>query len=220
MGMMKGKPGTQEIQKSGPNRGKKKKKIPKGTATWHLKLSMKKSLGSGMQMKDAVKLPDGEDRDQWLAMNTVEIYNNTCLVHGFIIDICDKETCPKMTAGAKYSYLWEQPDGKVIDVPANEYIDLLCNWVLEKLDDERTFPEDGQNYPKNFENVVKKIWKRLARIYYHIYYHHWEWIVELEAEAHLNSAFKHFYYFAQEFSLLSDADLEPVVEIRKKVTLN
>lgn len=58
--------------------------------------------------------------------------------------------------------------------------------------------------------TVRKVWKRLARVYFHIYYHHWEKVKQLEAEGHVNTCFKHFYYFAMEFELVKPQDLEPV----------
>jgi hypothetical protein len=38
----------------------KKKKIAKGTVRYQLKQSLKASLGNGLDMRDAVKLPPGE----------------------------------------------------------------------------------------------------------------------------------------------------------------
>jgi hypothetical protein len=39
------------------------------------------------------------------------------------------------------------------------------------------------------------IFKRLFRVYAHIYHSHFQKIVGLGAEAHLNTCFKHFIYF-------------------------
>jgi MOB kinase activator 1 len=62
---------------------------------------MKKSLGQGSNMPEAVKLPQGENKDEWIAMNTLEVYNQTSLVFGFVSDFCTHITCPAMTAGSK-----------------------------------------------------------------------------------------------------------------------
>lgn len=52
-------------------------------------------------------------------------------------------------------------------------------------------------FPHNFVDVVKVIFKRLFRVYAHIYHSHFKHVCSLGEEAHLNTCFKHFMYFAQ-----------------------
>ncbi len=58
--------------------------------------------------------------------------------------------------------------------------------------------------------VVKVIFKRLFRVYAHIYHSHFERIVTLGAEAHLNTCFKHFIFFVIEFELVESRELVPM----------
>ena len=53
----------------------------------------------------------------------------------------------------------------------------------------------GSPFPPNFKDVVKTIFKRLFRVYAHIYHSHFQKIVSLKEEAHLNTCFKHFILF-------------------------
>lgn len=53
----------------------------------------------------------------------------------------------------------------------------------------------GAPFPNNFREVVKTIFKRLFRVYAHIYHSHFQKIVSLKEEAHLNTCFKHFTLF-------------------------
>lgn len=53
----------------------------------------------------------------------------------------------------------------------------------------------GTPFPTNFREVVKTIFKRLFRVYAHIYHSHFQKIVSLKEEAHLNTCFKHFILF-------------------------
>jgi hypothetical protein len=67
-----------------------------------------------------------------------------------------------------------------------------------QLDDPEIFPHQyGVPFPANFMAVVKVIFKRLFRVYAHIYHSHFKHVCSLDAEAHLNSCFKHFIAFAQ-----------------------
>jgi MOB kinase activator 1 len=45
-------------------------KAGKGTTNWQLKQFAEATLGSG-SLKKSVKLPEGEDKDEWLAVNCV-----------------------------------------------------------------------------------------------------------------------------------------------------
>ena len=47
----------------------------------------------------AVQIPKGENLYEWLAVNTVEFYNEISLLFGCLSEYCTKETCPTMTAG-------------------------------------------------------------------------------------------------------------------------
>jgi MOB kinase activator 1 len=73
-------------------------------------------------------------------------------------------------------------------------------------------------FPKNFQPVVKQIFKRLFRVYAHIYYSHFHKIVSLGEEAHLNTCFKHFYYFITEFNLVDKKELLPLQELIDNLT--
>jgi MOB kinase activator 1 len=46
----------------------KPQKTNRGTSSWQLKQYAEATLGSG-SLRKAVKLPEGEDKDEWLAVN-------------------------------------------------------------------------------------------------------------------------------------------------------
>ncbi|KAK2945041.1 putative Maintenance of ploidy protein mob1 [Blattamonas nauphoetae] len=175
------------------------------------------TLGSG-NLREAVALPEGEDLNEWLAVNTFDFFNQINMLYGTITEFCTKESCPMMTAGPNFEYRWA--DGKKIKKPvalsAPEYVDELMTWVQELLDDETLFPSKiGVPFPKNFKDTVKNIYKRLFRVYAHIYHAHLQKIVQLGEEAHLNTCFKHFLFFVKEFDLISNSELAPLEDLVK-----
>jgi len=164
-------------------------------------------------LKAAVRLPLNEDLNEWIAVSTVDFFNQINLLYGSITQFCTKEDCPIMSAGPKFQYLWA--DGVKVTTPqavsAPEYVELLLNWVQEYLDDEKMFPSAPETpFPKNFLEIVKNIFKRLVRVYAHIYYSHFDEICSLEEEAHLNTCFLHFFYFIREFDLVDKKDFAPL----------
>eukprot|EP01105_Mastigella_eilhardi_P004691 TRINITY_DN162_c0_g2_i1.p1 TRINITY_DN162_c0_g2~~TRINITY_DN162_c0_g2_i1.p1 ORF type:complete len:248 (-),score=62.39 TRINITY_DN162_c0_g2_i1:57-719(-) len=195
------------------------KNVPEGTRQAELQKFAEATLGSG-NLKLAVTLPEGEDLNEWLAVNTVDFFNQINMLYGTITEFCTKETCPKMSAGPRYEYHWA--DGKTIkkaiDCPAPQYVDYLMTWVQQQLDDESTFPSKiGVPFPSGFLKIVKTIFKRLFRVYAHIYYSHFPKIVSLGEEAHLNTSFKHFIYFVSEFGLIDRKELAPLESLIKSL---
>jgi MOB kinase activator 1 len=93
-------------------------------------------------MELAVELPAGEDLNEWLAVNTIEFYNEINVLYGILTEFCTIESCPTMSAGPKYEYLWA--DGQNVKTPlkvsAAEYIDFLMTWVESQLNNEKVFP--------------------------------------------------------------------------------
>jgi len=128
---------------------------------------------------------------------------------------------PFLFSGTRYEYMWA--DGvyvkKAIKCSAPEYVDYLMTWVQEQLDNEDIFPSKvGVAFPKNFAQIVSNIFKRLFRVYAHIYHSHFPKIVSLGEEAHLNTSFKHFIFFVQEFNLINKKELQPLAELIASLT--
>ncbi|XP_056659333.1 MOB kinase activator 1B isoform X1 [Monodelphis domestica] len=240
---------------------KPKKNIPEGSHQYELLKHAEATLGSG-NLRTAVMLPEGEDLNEWVAVNTVDFFNQINMLYGTITDFCTEESCPVMSAGPKnnkveefqenwnnlqdlmqsersstrrtlytetdtlwynqrYEYHWA--DGTNIKKPikcsAPKYIDYLMTWVQDQLDDETLFPSKiGVPFPKNFMSVAKTILKRLFRVYAHIYHQHFDPVIQLQEEAHLNTSFKHFIFFVQEFNLIDRRELAPLQELIEKLT--
>nr|AFK46383.1 unknown [Lotus japonicus] len=200
---------------------KPKKSFAKGSKRHELHKQAKATLGSG-NLQAAVKLPDSEDLDEWLAVNTVDFFNQINLLYGSISEFCTPESCAQMSAGECYEYLWANGDKikKPIKCSAPQYMEYLMSWVQETLDDENILPSRVDvPFPKNFQTIVKNLFKRLFRVYAHIYYSHFQKIVSLGEEAHLNTCFKHFYMFITEFKLVDPAEMAPLQDLIDRLVL-
>ncbi|CAG5095383.1 Oidioi.mRNA.OKI2018_I69.XSR.g14163.t1.cds [Oikopleura dioica] len=104
---------------------------------------------------------------------------------------------------------------------ASEYVDNLMTWVSELIDDESVFPSLlNKPFPQNFKATCSDIIRRLFRVYAHIYIDHIQHIrnPRLDEEAHLNTSFRHFILFAQEFQLIPLNELAPLQKIIDRLT--
>lgn len=183
-----------------------------GSTMYRLHLAAEKTLGSG-NLRDAVALPEGVDLNEWIATKAIDLFNEVELVYSVIRQYCTESACPCMSAGSKFEYLWA--DGKEYKQPtkvtAPKYVELLFAWVQCQLDDEKVFPTaPGVPFPPDFRERVQAIFKRLFRVYAHIFYGHYERVKELEFEHHLNSCFKHFMYCVLEYDLVRSEELKPL----------
>lgn len=68
------------------------------------------------------------------------------------------------------------------------------------------FSSAGVPFPKTFPTLIRQIFKRLYRVYAHIYCHHYPVVVHLGLEPHLNTSFKHYVLFIDEHKLASGKD--------------
>ncbi|KAJ0747469.1 putative MOB kinase activator family [Helianthus annuus] len=71
-----------------------KKSAPSGSKGAQLRQHIDATLGSG-NLREAVRLPPGEDINEWLAVN---------LLYGTLTEFCTPEIWPTMTAGPEYEY--------------------------------------------------------------------------------------------------------------------
>ena len=157
------------------------------------------TLGSG-DIRSAVLVPQGEERCEWIAANTMDFFDHVSLMYGLVADqAAAKYTKPSEGFPSGFEYRWA--DGVKIKTPVKcsspEYVDYVMEWASDKINDPALFPvEDGKPYPPGFEVQAKQIYKRMFRIFAIIYAVHSDLIKEIDAEAHLNTCFKHCKYHA------------------------
>lgn len=105
----------------------------------------------------------------------------------------------------RYEYLWEdgQKYKRPTKLPAPEYVDALMNWTQGLLDDPVMFPNKigqyhciiilgahirlrlwgvGVPFPKGFRDTIRTIFRRLFRVYAHLYSNHFDHVCALGIE--------------------------------------
>jgi MOB kinase activator 1 len=126
-----------------------------------------------------------------------------CRSSASISCLFDSEDCSPQAL--RYEYLWE--DGvrykKPTKLPAPEYVDALMNWAQSLLDNEDVFPNKigvfltiwyvnhqanaafllvGVPFPKGFRETIRTLFRRLFRVYAHLYSNHFDHICALGIE--------------------------------------
>jgi len=197
-----------------------KKKFAPASKTLELHKRAEASLRSGLDVRTAVELPEGEILGDWYMTHVIDFYNRINVFYGFIADQCTAETCPVMSGGTKYEYHWQDKNKykRPTKLPAPEYVREMMMWIEEMVADEAVFPvSQSVAFPKNFHAVCRKIMTRLHRVFIHVYIHHFRAIQESDTERYLNSCYKHFYFFAVHFRLIEKRELAPLSDVQANI---
>lgn len=169
-----------------------------------------KTLGSG-NLAEAVVLPGGEDRDEWLALNTVDFFNEVSLLYGVVADSAS-ERFRNIGEGFPEGFEYRWKDNKLkhpIKCSGPDYVEYVMSWVEGNLQNEAIFPAiDSVPFPPKFMQYVCVIFKRLFRVFAIMYTNHVDDLKELNAVAHLHTCFKHFVFFSSEFDLVPKEEME------------
>ncbi|XP_061488865.1 MOB kinase activator 3C isoform X1 [Rhineura floridana] len=197
-----------------------RKKFEPGTQRFELYKKAQASLKSGLDLKAVVQLPPGENINDWIAVHLVDFFNRINLIYGTMSEFCTEKSCPIMSGGLKYEYRWQDDYRykRPTKLSAPQYMCMLMDWIETLINNEDIFPTRiGVPFPKNFQQVCTKILTRLFRVFVHVYIHHFDSIISMGAEAHVNTCYKHFYYFISEFSLVDQRELEPLKEMTERI---
>mmetsp|Transcript_75894 Transcript_75894/g.217262 ORF Transcript_75894/g.217262 Transcript_75894/m.217262 type:complete len:229 (-) Transcript_75894:263-949(-) len=189
--------------------------IPPHSGIYKLHLQTKETIGS-LSVRESVRLPTGLDRDEWIASQLCGIFEELEHLVNVMEDVCNEDTCPRMSAGKCVQYSWaDERHTAPRALSAPEYMRTLIVYAEERLGDRKVVPIDGSAFPPEFMHMVKTLCKRFFRVYAHTYLSHFQVIQEQGAEGHLNCNFKHFLYFVLEFDLVGKQDMSPLAELIK-----
>lgn len=164
------------------------------------------------------QLPPKNDVHEWLATNSLAFFNQVNVQVGAVAEVCTATSCPTMTAG-KETFEWlEDRKSRKTKLPAKQFIDASLSHIQKLLQDEKIFPTKfGYEFPVDFIQIVRKLFRTYFAILAHIYHHHFQDMQRLGLHDGLNSLFLHFVYFVQEFSLLEPKELQCMEELISKL---
>ena len=129
--------------------------------------------------------------------------------------------------------MWVDDKGKKSKLSVPQYVDYVMTYVQKVVNDESVFPtKHGNEFPANFDIVLKKVQKLLFHVVAHIYHSHFRevrqsmlipissyndhnsQIVLLGLHAHLNSIFAHIIEYNFFYHIIEDKEIE-VLQVRR-----
>lgn len=147
--------------------------------------------------------------NEWVAINVYDFFTNVNSFYGVLSEFCTSQTCPRMNIGPGRDCLWIDQNRKQLPLAAPTYIDYVMSWVQSLVENEEVFPtKSGRDFLPNFPSQIKLVYRLLLHVFAHIYHAHFQTVLHLKSEGHLNSLFAHFLSFGREFGLLDSKDLK------------
>jgi MOB kinase activator 1 len=182
----------------------------RGSAAHSLHSSAQRSLEAG-DLAGAVRTPAGTTDDDWIAVHLTDFQNTVSLLFGLVVDECTPANCPTMCASSRFEYLWSPADGGAPRrVPAREYVNLLLSAVSAAVD---ALPP-ARPPPADFlAATARPLFRRLLRVYAHIYCHHLPLVAALGAQGHLDDCMRHFHAFVSAHALVDAKEAAPLADV-------
>ena len=159
--------------------------------------TLRKTLGTG-NLRETVAKPDSISLEQWIIGGTSVFVQHTERIYSILGAVCTHTSCPCMGAGPRCEYLWGD-DGTSDEAPARlsapAHVGRLLEWAQFELDDPTLLPRPALEADSlslsYFHQRMGFLYRRLLRVYAHIYSRHLADVEKLGAEKLLNSTLKH-----------------------------
>ena len=106
-------------------------------------------------------------------ITAIGFFEHINLLYGTVSEFCNLTSCPEMVGPGPRTYMWLDDKGKKSKLSAPQYVDYVMTYVQKVVNDESVFPtKHGNEFPANFDIVLKKVQKLLFHVVAHIYHSH------------------------------------------------
>lgn len=143
--------------------------------------------------------------NEWVAMNTVDFYNELQLLYSLCAAF-HEENYKGANQGFPPGFNYRFPGKEVLN--GSEYVRAVMSWISDQLESPAVFPEsDADPFPKDFLDVhMNKIYTRMCRVFAIMYTRCLKSYQDIDAVKALNYCWKHFYYFVKRFDLVKEQE--------------
>ncbi|KAL3981741.1 Mob1/phocein family protein [Acanthocheilonema viteae] len=153
-------------------------------------------------------LPQGMDRNEWLATHTLSLFENVNALCGTISEMCTPVSCPIMSYPGVPKAHWVDERRKHHPYSAMQYIDCVLSFCEKSAKDERLYPTKyGSAFSNNFENHCRRLIRLLWHSCGHLYTNHWEQLATLNLRSQYGLVVAHMYSIAKMYDLLESKEL-------------
>jgi len=167
-----------------------------------------------------VLMPTTMESQEWMASHVLALFHHVNALYGAVCEFCTKESCPVMCGPGNLQFLWVDDKNKKIKYPAPQYVDCVMSFAERTVRSEDTFPTKyGNEFPANFDVVLRKLCRLLYHVLAHLHAAHWEQLRMLGVGSQAVAVHWHLASFARHFQMLETKDATNLAEITNSLRL-
>lgn len=159
----------------------------------------------GYSPEDAKKQAQTDALNEWVAVKTVDFVNEVQMLYSLVAKH-HRDNFEGAKQGFPEGYNYRFPGREVVN--GWEYVQAVFSWVEDLLENSDVFPESAEDpFPSTFiDGYMRKVYTRLLRVYAIMYSRCVPSFKEIDAVKHLNTSWKHFYYFVSRYDLVDEKE--------------
>lgn len=150
----------------------------------------------GYSKAEAEKQGKIDALNEWVAMNTVDFYNELQLLYSVCANY-HEDNFKGLNQGFPPGYNYRFPGKEIIN--GSEYVRAVMSWISDQMESPAVFPEsDADPFPANFlDEHMAKVYTRMTRIFAIMYTKCFKSYADVDAVNALNNCWKHLFYFVK-----------------------
>lgn len=165
------------------------------------------AIERGLNAEEAKKKGNRDAICEWVAMNTIDFYNEVQLLYS-ICALQHFEEFKGLNQGFPPGFVYRFPGKEIIN--GAQYVEEVISWIEEVMEDGKIFPElADDDFPEDFLDVhMNKVYTRIVRIFAIMYTKCFKLFKEIDAVKALNYGFKHVFYYVNRFDLVREKEYD------------
>lgn len=164
---------------------------------------------TGAELEKAARM---DALNEWVAMNTVEFYNEVQLIYSLSATY-HEDNFKGANLGFPPGFNYRFPGKEVLN--GAEYVQSVMSWISDQMESPAVFPEsDDDPFPANFlDEHMSKVYTRMCRIFAIMLTKCYDAYIDIDAVAALNFCWKHFFYFVSRYDLVPEKEFAAVKKL-------
>ncbi|KAI1722671.1 mob1/phocein family domain-containing protein [Ditylenchus destructor] len=176
-------------------------------ATMSVDTCVADSLDDGMLDK-LCAIPSGMDRNEWLATQTLAMFDHVNALCGTMSDVCTPVTCNHMSYPGVSKASWVDEKGKRHHYSAMRYIDSVMSFCEGSRKNQSLFPTKyGASFSPDFESHCRRMTRLLWYCCGHLYTKHWEQLAILNLRPQFGLVLAHMSRLAKNYGLMESKEM-------------
>uniref|UniRef100_A0A915ED28 Mob1/phocein family protein n=1 Tax=Ditylenchus dipsaci TaxID=166011 RepID=A0A915ED28_9BILA len=163
-------------------------------------------------------IPTGMDSNEWLATQTLAMFDHCNALCGTVSDTCTPVTCAIMSYPGVSKASWVDEKGKRHHYSAMRYIDSVMSFCEASRKNQSLFPTKfGARFSADFEAHCRRMTRLLWHCCGHLYAKHWDQLATLNLRPQFGLVLAHMTRMAKIYGLLDTKEFSLITNTMQAI---